>query len=130
MVGKNKNGPLSLSVVLWRIHSCERKDSQRKKNTDSCIPTNYHKSLFNKIQKHHKVNEFPFSICKSLADPQPDWASEVNEHSQIHIQNPFKHLRWSILQKKATIFAKCSILDVWQGSEYTSAKTELNIHTS
>ena len=47
---------------------------------------------------------------------------------QRRIQNPAKHLRYSVLQKKVnywkplTIFEKCSILEVWQGSEYTSAQ--------
>ena len=42
-----------------------------------------------------------------------------------HIQNPVKRLRCSFLQKWLTakkrylfVFAKSSILDVWQGSEY------------
>ena len=31
------------------------------------------------------------------------------------IQNPAKHLRWT-----ETIFAKRSILDIWEGSEYVT----------
>ena len=34
------------------------------------------------------------------------------------IQNPFEHLRWIFLQKRLS--AKCSISDVWMGSEYAS----------
>ena len=49
-----------------------------------------------------------------------------------HIQNPIKHLRWSVFLKKknsyrlkqlSTKSRKCSILDVSQGSEYASAIT-------
>ena len=39
---------------------------------------------------------------------------------QRRIQNPVKHLRWSVLELKAVIFAKLSILNVWQGSECAS----------
>ena len=41
-------------------------------------------------------------------------------------QNSVKHLRWSVIKIvkgqliPVTIFAKLFILDVWQGSEYTS----------
>ena len=53
------------------------------------------------------------------------------------IQNPDKFLRWSVLQKifnslyPLTIFAKRSILGVWQGSEALSWKIRLsfvNLH--
>ena len=49
-----------------------------------------------------------------------------------HIQNPIKHLRWSVfflkknsyrLKQLSTKSRKCSILDVSQGSEYASAIT-------
>ena len=46
--------------------------------------------------------------------------------TQRHIWNTVKHLRWNIFRKKVegfeslTTFAKRSILDVWQGSEYDS----------
>ena len=60
---------------------------------------------------------------------------------QRSIQNPVKHLRWSVLQKIVNglklliIFAKRSILDVWQGSKYTSTVflgtlTFANLHHS
>ena len=37
-----------------------------------------------------------------------------------HIQNPVKHLRWSVLLQPLTIFAKGSVLDVLQSSRYAS----------
>ena len=46
---------------------------------------------------------------------------------QRRIKNPDKHLRWGALRKQIngykplTIFAKRSILGIWQGSEYASA---------
>ena len=49
---------------------------------------------------------------------------------QMHIENPVKHLRWSLKQKVngfylLTISAKHSILDVWQGSDYASGLFKL-----
>ena len=49
-----------------------------------------------------------------------------NRIGQRRIQNPVKHLKWSVLQKIVngfqllTIFAKHSILDVWQGFKTVS----------
>ena len=49
----------------------------------------------------------------------------------LHIRG-VKHLRWSVLPKQlptkaVNIFAKCSILDVWQGSEYASPHFEVSV---
>ena len=42
--------------------------------------------------------------------------------TQRRIQNPINHLRWVFfLQKQVTIFAKSSIIDFWQSSQYASA---------
>ena len=55
--------------------------------------------------------------------------------TQRHIWNTVKHLRWSIFRKKVegfeslTTFAKRSILDVWQGSEYDSVEPEEETNT-
>ena len=48
-------------------------------------------------------------------------------NGQRRVKNPGKHVRWSANQNKLkplTIFAGCSILDVWQGSEYVSGLYE------
>ena len=48
-------------------------------------------------------------------------------NGQRRVKNPGKHVRWSANQNKLkplTIFAGCSILDVWQGSEYVSGLHE------
>ena len=37
------------------------------------------------------------------------------------VQNPVKDLRWNVLEKILTAFAKRSILGVWQRSEYAPA---------
>ena len=52
-----------------------------------------------------------------------------DRHNQKLIHNPVKHLRRSFPRKKngfqsLIMFAKCFILDVSQGSEYTSALSE------
>ena len=67
-------------------------------------------------------------ICMSDKSPANDLSSyQRNPDSnrlQSRIRNPIKHLRWSVLQKqltassRLTIFAKCYILDFWQGPEY------------
>ena len=49
----------------------------------------------------------------------------------LHIRG-VKHLRWrfcrnSCLLKLLNIFAKCSILDVWQGSEYASPHFKVSV---
>ena len=58
----------------------------------------------------------------------------MNCRLQRQIQNSVKNLRWSALQEYLTafndfqlltIFAKHSILDVWQGSEYASGLLKL-----
>ena len=46
------------------------------------------------------------------------WASLNNKiETNRHIQNPVKHLRWSVL-KPLNIFEKCAIIDARQGSKY------------
>ena len=49
----------------------------------------------------------------------------------MRIQNPAKCLGWSFEEKindfqSVTIFAKSYILDIWQGSEYTSDTPVIN----
>ena len=46
------------------------------------------------------------------------------------VQNPVKDLRWNVLEKILTAFAKRSILGVWQRSEYAPAivRTYLKIY--
>ena len=44
----------------------------------------------------------------------------LGRRAQKRIQNPVKHLRWSVLQKPLIIFAKSSILGVWKAFEYAS----------
>ena len=56
----------------------------------------------------------------------------MDRWTQKRIQNPVKHLRWSILQKifrdfyLLTIFTKQSISSVWQGSEYASGTLKVD----
>ena len=51
---------------------------------------------------------------------------------QKRIQNPFKHLRWSVFASTANYFkllavrAKHYILDAWRGSEYACVQIESN----
>ena len=51
------------------------------------------------------------------------------------IQSPVKYLGWSFFGKVAkafqslTVFAKCYILDVWWGSEYTHGHTGPSVAT-
>ena len=56
--------------------------------------------------------------------PKTTWKSWTQELRQRHIQNPVKHLRWSVLWN--------SILDVWQGSEWISVRyvQRLELHRS
>ena len=66
-------------------------------------------------------------ICRKLAYSDkthiqnPVIFTKIYKYLELrHIQNPFKDLRWSFLQKQLKtiiIFLKRSILDLWQGSE-------------
>ena len=49
---------------------------------------------------------------------QPTLCRDTFRRGQRHIQRSVKHIRW----KPLTIFAKCSIVDVWQGCEYVFKK--------
>ena len=51
----------------------------------------------------------------------------MSSRLQRHIQNSFKHLRWSVLKK---IYLRNTILDVWHGFEYTSGLHKLFCHGS
>ena len=73
------------------------------------------------------MSKFTWQLNQSYKCPQ--YLQTMSSRSQMlvselrtlsKLENSVKHLRWSILWKKAvlTIFAKHSILDVWQGSEY------------
>ena len=42
----------------------------------------------------------------------------INDKGQKRVQDPVKHLGWSI--HLLTIYAKGSISDIWQGSKYAS----------
>ena len=46
---------------------------------------------------------------------------DLEEFVQRHILNLVKQPRYSFIQKSLIIFAKSSILDDWEGSEYASA---------
>ena len=49
---------------------------------------------------------------------QPTLCRDTFRRGERRIQRSVKHIRW----KPLTIFAKCSIVDVWQGCEYVFKK--------
>ena len=65
-----------------------------------------------------------FLVCIFLYS---DWKS--THITQRHTHSPFKYIRWWVLWKQLTIFAKHSILDVWQECEYASDHLLQNLIT-
>ena len=62
--------------------------------------------------EHNVVFVSEFSFFRSF--------SIFFSYYQRRIENSFKHLRWNVLQKQLTAFAKHFIIDVWQGPAYVS----------
>ena len=64
------------------------------------------------------------------------YVSQTSRFGKLkRIQNPVKHLGWSFFERVVkgfqalTAFVKCSIVDVYWGSEYTSGYTGLSAAT-
>ena len=66
------------------------------------------------------VKNMQLKIRQNLKDPKIN--TKFLKIISLAYQKTLKHLRWSVLP--LTIFAKCSILDVWHGSEYAPAYNE------
>ena len=113
--------------MLRKLRLRQRNGFLVKKNP---FPLGFQGNFFN-VFKQPRFNVFTYD--KSL--PQHCQSNLDVKMQQRRIQNTVKHLRCRILRKQLTayslqlttlslqpltILAECSILDVWQGSEYTS----------
>ena len=51
-----------------------------------------------------------------------NWQSSLPHIQQRRIENPFKRLSREVISLEVTVFARSSIVDVWQRSEYAIAQ--------